>query len=194
MMEEIDELDLFKELSTMGAGHTAASLSTMISKRVDIRVPYVMITTIDKIPKNFLNPLEVVYGIRINVINDKKGVLFTIFSQPCAEVILNLIDPDRSEEYKNDILCETGNILAGGFLSALANFFHVKMNYMPPILGFDMLSSLLDGALMESSMINDSILLSINELLIEGESCPSRVIFIPYFDFIEELKNKIRNE
>ncbi|MGB9809685.1 MAG: chemotaxis protein CheC, partial [Caldanaerobacter sp.] len=72
-------LDVLKELGNIGAGNAITALSTMIGKKVDMKVPTIKILELIEVPDIFGSPDTVIVGIYFGLDGDVKGnILFAL--------------------------------------------------------------------------------------------------------------------
>ncbi|MFH1002436.1 MAG: chemotaxis protein CheC [bacterium] len=155
------QLDALKEISNIGIGHAATSLSQLLGKKISMSVPKIILTPITEVTNVIGGPEELVIGIYLKILGQAKGSILIIFPQDSASSLLNLLTgkglKDISELDLNaqSALKELGNILSSSYLTALSNL--LKMCLIPSIpgLAFDMMSAVVDFVLIELGEVGD---------------------------------------
>jgi chemotaxis protein CheC len=189
--------DILRELCSLGAGSAATNLSKILDKRVRITVPKVWI----KLPEDpYLLPgkgKEIVVAIDSHFGHERRGVIFYLLSRENAvrliEVFLNE-GTGEIGELEESALLEVCNILSGGIIGALAKFLGEKIMLDPPHLTLDYPLAIIDYALGEQTEVMSLILFTSVNILAEGEEISLVLLFFPFFDVVEEVWRKAKEE
>ncbi|WP_442600924.1 chemotaxis protein CheC [Paenibacillus sp. KN14-4R] len=166
-------IDVLKEIGNIGAGHAATALSMLLDKPVDMLVPEVRFLPFEEIASCVGGPEEIVLAIYLRVIGDAPGNLFFILNVNSAKSMLKDLagmettEDDSLSEMELSALNEIGNILAGSYLSSLADFTHLSMSPSVPALAIDMAGAILSYGLIQSGEMGDQALL-IDTKFLEG--------------------------
>jgi chemotaxis protein CheC len=188
------QLDVLREVGNIGAGHAATALSQLIQKNIDMRVPQVNIIPFDEIAEFVGGPEEVVVSVFLRVEGDCPGNMFFIIDLQSARnmlsELLGLEPKDEGEplsEIEVSALREIGNILAGSYLSSLADFTKLAMQPSVPALAIDMAGALLSHGLTQLGQVGDYAL-TIDTLFFEGsEAVQGHFSLIPDPGSFEKL-------
>jgi chemotaxis protein CheC len=169
------QMDVLKEVGNIGAGHAATALSTLLNKPIDMLVPKVLMLPFEEICESVGGAETVVLAIFLRVEGDAPGNMFFILNLESAKNMLrHLIGFDEKEEdqyteMELSALNEIGNILAGSYLSSLADFTHLHMSPTVPSLSIDMAGAILSYGLLQFGQMGDQALL-IDTKFLEGEN------------------------
>ncbi|CAN7469542.1 chemotaxis protein CheC [Paenibacillus sp. LjRoot153] len=169
------QLDVLKEVGNIGAGHAATALSTLLDKPIDMLVPKVRMLPFEEICESVGGAETVVLAIFLRVEGDAPGNMFFILDLDAAKNMLHdlvgLSIPDQEEysELELSALNEIGNILAGSYLSSLADFTNLNMQPTVPALAIDMAGAILSYGLLQFGQMGDQALL-IDTKFLEGEN------------------------
>ena len=169
------QLDLLKEVGNIGAGHAATALSMLIQKQVDMKVPNVKILPFSEIEEYIGGEEQVVVGIFLRIEGDIPGnMLFTLTIESALQLLKQLLnrdikDPFDLTEIDYSALNELGNILAGSYLSSLADFTKLNLTPSVPSIAVDMVEAILSFGLIQASQLSDFALV-IDTTFIEGNS------------------------
>lgn len=174
-MEELADfqMDVLKEIGNIGAGHAATALSLLLNKPVDMLVPKVSVLPFEEIASCVGGSEEIVLAIYLRVIGDAPGNLFFIISLESAKGMLQtLVGLESSDDFaftelELSAMNEIGNILAGSYLSSLADFTHLELAPTVPALAIDMAGAILSFGLIQSGQMGDQALL-IDTKFLEG--------------------------
>src|SRR5665647_1622918 len=157
-------MDVLKEVGNIGAGHAATALSRLLDKPVDMLVPTVRMVPFEEISNSVGGSEQVVIAIYLRVEGEAPGNIFFILSQESAKKMLrnlvgiNVENEDSYSEMEFSALNEIGNILAGSYLTSLADFTNLYMVPTVPSLAIDMAGAILSYGLMQYGEMGDHAL------------------------------------
>lgn len=169
------QLDVLKEVGNIGAGHAATALSTLLDKPIDMLVPKVRMLPFEEICESVGGAETVVLAIYLRVDGDAPGNMFFILDLDAAKnmlrdlIGLHIEDQEEYSELELSALNEIGNILAGSYLSSLADFTNLNMQPTVPALAIDMAGAILSYGLLQFGQMGDQALL-IDTKFMEGEN------------------------
>lgn len=167
------QMDVLKEVGNIGAGHAATALSKLLNRPVDMLVPKVRMVPFEEIAESVGGFEQVVVAIFLRVEGETPGNMFFILTQDSAKRLLSSlvgIEVERDDFYTEmelSALNEIGNILAGSYLSSLADFTHLYMSPTVPSLAIDMAGAILSFGLLQFGQMGDHALL-IDTAFLEG--------------------------
>ncbi|WP_375547006.1 chemotaxis protein CheC [Paenibacillus sp.] len=167
-------MDVLREVGNIGAGNAATALSRLLNKPVDMAVPKVRLLPFEEISEMLGGAEQVVITIFLRVEGDAPGNLFFILSPEAAKNLLKELvgilpqTEDFLNEMEQSALCEIGNILAGSYLSSLADFTRLVMSPTVPALAMDMAGAILSYGLLQFGQMGDDALL-IDTTFLEGD-------------------------
>lgn len=161
-----EEIDMLREAGNIASGNAMTSLSKLIDSTLDMNVVQVRIESIQELPEVLGGAEEVIAGMLINVFGDLNAMLLLAFETESAIGLVNRIlgrqlkEFDEFDEIAHSALCETGNILAGSYLSALNTLTGLKLNVSTPQIAIDMAGAILSYPAIEF-VCNDNKMLFI---------------------------------
>ncbi|NWL86411.1 CheY-P-specific phosphatase CheC [Paenibacillus sp. 79R4] len=168
------KMDVLKEVGNIGAGNAATALSRLLNKPIDMAVPKVQMLPFEAVSDRVGGAEQVVLAIFLRVEGDAPGNRFFILSPEAAKKLLHRLagfevgDGEDFSEMEWSALSEIGNILAGSYLSSLADFTRLQMTPTVPALALDMAGAILSYGLLQFGEMGDSALL-IDTTFIEGQ-------------------------
>ncbi|QHT60718.1 chemotaxis protein CheC [Paenibacillus lycopersici] len=170
---EAFKLDVLKEVGNIGAGNAATALSRLLDKPVDMRVPTVSLVPFERIADKVGGSEQVVIAVFLRVEGEAPGNMFFIIHEDSAKKLLRgLLALDVQDEGYSEMefsaLGEIGNILAGSYLSSLADFTHLYLSPTVPGIAVDMAGAILSYGLVQYGEMGDSALL-IDTAFLEGK-------------------------
>jgi chemotaxis protein CheC len=157
-----DHMDILKEIGNIGAGNAATALSRLLNKKIDMNVPDVRIVSFDEMMELVGGAEHVVASVFLRIEGDVSGNMFFMLSLEQAERFIQQMTGDKDFEFAEKMteiglsaLQELGNILAGSYLSALADLTKLKLYPSVPALSIDMIGAILGYGLLEISRVGD---------------------------------------
>ncbi|MBW4083267.1 chemotaxis protein CheC [Paenibacillus sp. S150] len=169
------KMDVLKEVGNIGAGNAATALSQLLNKPIDMAVPKVQLLSFEEITDKVGGAEELVYAVFLRVEGEAPGNLFFILTPEAAMNLLSrvagieLSGNDELGEMELSALSEIGNILAGSYLSSLADFTSLSMYPTVPALAMDMAGAILGYGLLQFGQMGDDALL-IDTTFLEGQN------------------------
>jgi chemotaxis protein CheC len=191
------QLDALKEISNIGAGNAATSLSQMVGRKIDMAVPQANIAPFNEITEIVGGAeLEVAGGyLRVNG-QMPMGILFLM---PNCQVLsfLNLLFGGLVEEclawneMQQSAYKEIVNILAGSYLNALGAFTNIKYEPSVPALAVDMAAAILGEVLQQIGEVSDYALVIENVFIEKEKQLKGHFFLLPEPQSLELLLSSL---
>ena len=135
-----DDLDAFRELGNIGAGHAGNALSQMLNKKVLLEIPPAKVLTIPELIQTFSTKKRKLVGYVGRTSGMFQGNIFLMMTTTAIENLLQLVmETNVKKDIKNEVdldeneksaVKEIHNILLGHYISAMSNF--LKVPIPPP--------------------------------------------------------------
>ncbi|MBR2564712.1 MAG: chemotaxis protein CheC [Paenibacillus sp.] len=168
------QMDVLKEVGNIGAGNAATALSQLLNRPIDMGVPTVQMLPFEEVAEKVGGDERIVVTVFLRVEGEAPGNLFFMMTPEAAKMLLNRLAGFELKEgltftdMENSALSEIGNILAGSYLSSLADFTKLSMYPTVPGLAIDMAGAILSYGLLQFGEMGDAALL-IDTSFFEGE-------------------------
>lgn len=187
------QLDALKEVSNIGAGNSATSLSMLLGCKIDMEVPHVNIIEFNE----FLNKKEEheVVAVLVRVLGDIPGNVLYIFEKDSALNIINKLtngSESKISEMGESVIAEIGNIISASFMNAIASFTKLEVAPSVPAVAYDLLSAILISTFVDIGQY-DEYILDI-ETLFNGEvgsNMGGHFYYVPAPGSLEEILKSI---
>jgi chemotaxis protein CheC len=192
-----DQLDVLREIGTVGSGSAATALSQLLGKRVSITVPQVSLFAQDKIsPSSFLmQPDEIGIVVDLKILGELRGGMLALYSQKSALQLIDILTKRQmgSTQLLNVLeasaLSESSHILAGAYLNAVGEMLelHQTILSIPQTIvdRMDRLNKLLLQRFVDEGA---NFLLPIeNKMVIENTEIDLFVIFLLEFESVTKM-------
>ena len=186
-------MDVLREVGNIGAGNAATALSRLLDKPVDMSVPTVSFVPFESIADRVGGSEEVVVAVFLRVDGDAPGNMFFLMSQMQARLLLSGFaglqsdDENGYSELELSALCEIGNILAGSYLSSLADLTGLYLSPSVPQIAVDMAGAILSYGLLQFGTMGDDALLIDTTFLKDEREAEGHFYFIPDPDSFARL-------
>ena len=107
-------LDVLKEIGNIGAAHAATSLSTLLNKKIDMKVPKVEMVSFDDMMDLAGGPESVVAGIYLRLAGDISGSMFFVLPVEQANRFIRKLIQDENFDFQTEGFSEIGAICYAG--------------------------------------------------------------------------------
>lgn len=181
---ESTQLDVLREVGNIGAGNAATALSQLMQTKIDMNVPMVKVLSFDRIEEYIGGGDKVVVTIFLRIEGDVPGNMFFMLDIASAKYLLRYLlgtteHADQFEEMEISALQEIGNILAGSYLSALADLTKLELVASVPAISIDMAMAILGYGLIELGREGDFALVIDTTLTNGDEKVEGHFFLIP---------------
>jgi chemotaxis protein CheC len=202
MLKNYDELspvaiDCLKEIGNIGSGSAASSLSEMLGKPVEMKVPDVSVLDYDQVIHQMGGPEKVITGILVQLFGDIKGMIMFLLEDSFAQVVLKtFLQTDNVtvmslDETQLSVIKEMGNIMAGAYLRALSTLTGLTIDMDVPSMTVDMLGAIMSVPIIEFSEVGDKVLFIDDGFVIDNVDIKSNIILIPEMESLDTLMKKL---
>ena len=158
--ENLNDLDIFLEIGSMGAGHATTTLSKVLDEPIKIQVPRVHMSPPHLVPRIYEKHDTIVAAIFMKLRGTADCDMMLIFeeeeSKKIAELMTDAVEDDEvTPEMAMSAIEEMGSIVLCSFLNAMADFTLTKLVSTPPQLIIDAFDAIIDGLLIEQALCSE---------------------------------------
>ncbi|MDG6223412.1 MAG: chemotaxis protein CheC [Candidatus Bathyarchaeota archaeon] len=154
--------DILLELGNIGSGNATTALADILNERIVVEVPRLHVSPPHLVPRLFGsrdNMMTVIYmQLRGEADCDILLVLEMEEAKRIAAMMAMTTPEELDEDTENSAVAELGNIMIGGFLSAIADFTGVEMVPRPPSLVRGPFECVLDSFLVKQALLTEAAL------------------------------------
>jgi len=187
--------DVLREVGNIGAGNALTSLSKMLERKVDMSVPVVSMVSFDEVSNFIGGPENIVAGILVNLSADVNGIMMFLTEQkycrPLVEELFGstglLAGSVGLDEVVLSALQEVGNILAGAYLTSLAELINKKILLSAPSICIDMAGAILSVPAIEFSKVADQVLFIESVFATDEMDVSGYFILVPDFESFKTI-------
>ena len=154
------DLEIFRELGNIGAGHAATSLSEIFQEQISIEVPKIHAVPHEDVPNVYNKTGVESTGIHMQLRGEADCDVLLIFENEEAKKIAALMTmmpvEELDQEMESSAIEELGNIVIGSFLAALSDFTSVNLVPHPPERTTDTFEGILEK-FTEKQLLNSDV-------------------------------------
>lgn len=191
------EIDILKEIGSIGGGNAATALSSMLNTKVNMEIPKVEILEFNEALDSVGDPEDLVAAILVEMSGEIEGIMLFISKKEFADEILhrmvNKKDADFLEldEIDSSVLTEIGNIVISSYVTALSSLTNVDVDLSVPQLGVNMLGGIMSMPIAMMGQHSDKIMMITGKFKIDGKALDSRMLLLPDVQSLNVLMKKL---
>lgn len=176
------QLDFIKELSNVGGGNAATSISQLIKKPVNMNVPIIDLIDYEELYETTMAEDTVVNAVIMKMFGDAEGTFLFVTSEGALNNLINMMMPEGvalTEELSQSGIKELVNILVTSFVNAISKLVNINIISSVPVLTMEMFGAILSSVYMESEQYDENIMIIKNEFLYNGDIIHGTLYFVP---------------
>ncbi len=191
------ELDIIKEIGSIGNGNAATALSSLLSAEVKMPLPKVEILEFNEALGHLGNPEDVVAAILVEMSGEIQGIMLFILSKEFSdEIIFRVtgqpeVDFLNMKEIETSVLTEIGNIMISSYINALSSLTNVNVTLSVPQMAVNMLGGILSLPMAMLGLNSDRIMMITGKFKIEGRELDSDMLLLPDVESLNVLMRKL---
>lgn len=189
--------DALLEIGSIGAGHAATALSELVDHKVMINVPTLEITEVHRVPELMGGPETLVAAVFIRVLGDVRGSMLFLVPRESALAMVDLLQGHDLgttkvvSETDEELLKQTGNILAMAYLNSLTRLTDLVFLPSPPAFAFDMAGAILDSMMAEAGMVAEYAIVVSAEFVHIAGRVNAMLFFLPKPDSLDVILSRL---
>lgn len=193
----LQELDVMKEIGSIGTGHAATALSKLLQREVRITIPQVQILDYNDAVRRIGKEDEIIGATLVQMSGDLDGLMLFLYNKRFARKILKKLleteykDFDTMDEMAFSALKEVGNIIICSYINAFSQLVHVDLNLSVPSSTVNMLGGILTVPMAEFGYESDKLMYSNADFLMDGKSLPSWLLMLPDIHSLNTILEKL---
>ena len=191
------ELDILKEIGSIGGGNAATALSSMLSAKVNMALPRVEILGFNEAIEKMGHPEDVVAAIFVEMSGEIHGIMLFIVPQEFSDDILfRMLGKTRAElleleEIDTSVLTEIGNIVISSYVTALSSLTNVEVELSVPQFTVNMLGGILSVPIAMMGQHSDRIMMVTGDFKIDGKALHSSMLLLTGVESLNILMKKL---
>jgi chemotaxis protein CheC len=189
----LNQMDVLKEIGTIGSATAATALADMVAAKVEISVPQVSLIPLENI-SNLLNGMErLFFVLDMEIKGDIAGRIFLLLSPEDARHLSGCLlnrpkeELDFTEDMFRSSLQEASNILCGSYISALADMTGMTILTSIPSMAMDMVGAILDFIFIQIAQSSEEALYIKTDLVVKGLSMEGLFLLFPTSESLRRI-------
>ena len=193
----LQELDVMREISSIGTSHAATALSTLLQKEVRISIPEVSILDYEDSVGRIGEMEELAAATLVKMEREVNGLMLFIFKLDLAEAVLEKLLGKRygsfeaMDEIAYSALEEVGNIIICSYINAFAKLVGLEIDLSVPGSTVNMLGGILSVPVAEYGYETDKLLYINPEFILEGKPLADGLFMMPDIPSLNHILEKL---
>lgn len=193
----LQELDVMKEIGSIGTSHAATALSKLLQKEVRITIPQIHILDYNQAVKRIGKEEEIVGATLVQMSGDLTGLMLFLYNVDYASSVLKSVLDAEYESFESmdemaySALAEVGNIIICSYINAFTELTHMDVSLSVPSSAVNMLGGILTVPMTELGNETDKLMSFDAEFLVEGKRLPSWLLMLPDMDSLNEIMERL---
>jgi chemotaxis protein CheC len=188
------QLDLLKEIGTIGAATAATALADMIAVKVEITVPEVSLVPLENISRLLDQPDRLFFVLDMEIRGDILGRIFLLFPPEDARYLAGTLlgkPPEQLLDVKDEMfqssLKEVTNILSSSYVTALSDMTRLNILTSVPSLAIDMVGAILDFIFIQIAQYTEEALFIKTTLKVKDSNLNGLFLFFPSTESLKKI-------
>ena len=193
----LQELDVMKEIGSIGTSHAATSLSKMLQKEIRISIPQVRVLGYDEAVDQIGDVESLASATLVKMTGDVDGLMLFLFNLRFANRILEKFmgktfdGLEEMDELGASALTEVGNIIICSYINAFSQLAGMDIQLSVPSFTINMLGGILTVPMTECGNDTDQLMYFDADFLIEGEKMNDWLLMLADIASLNRILNKL---
>ncbi len=186
-----------REITNIGMGNAATSMTNLLGKSVDISIPKVSAKSFSEAQYTLGEPEEEVIAVMARISNDIEGVILFIlkidFASDMTESMMGLKLSSYAEidEMSFSAIIECGNIVISSYLKALGEMTGFDIKLSVPDGTINMLGGVMNVPMVEVGYETDKLLMVTGEFIVGDTHHEGCLLMVPTVESLNKLLRKL---
>ena len=193
----LQELDVMKEISSIGTSHAATSLSKLAQQETRISMAAISVLGYDETVSRIGEIEELVAATLVRMSNEVNGLMLFIFKLDLANVVLEKLIGRRYDSFEQmdeldySALEEVGNIIICSYVNAFTQLVGVEIDLSVPSSTLNMLGGILTVPMAEYGYETDKLMYINAEFIMDGRKLSDGLLMLPDIDSLNSILEKL---
>ena len=193
----LQELDVMKEISSIGTSHAATALSKLLQREIRISIPEINILGYEETVDRLGYIEELVTATLVRMSNQINGLMLFVFKMDLANAVLgNLIGKEYEsfeelDELAYSALEEVGNIIICSYVNAFTQLVGVEIDLSVPSSTVNMLGGVLTVPMAEYGYVTDKLMYINAEFIVDGKKLSDGLLMLPDIESLNRILEKL---
>ena len=193
----LQELDVMKEIGSIGTSHAATSLSKMLQKEIRISIPQVSILGYDQAVDQIGDAESLASATLVKMSGDVDGLMLFLFNLDFANTILERVIGETYDGFEAmdqlaySALTEIGNIIICSYINAFSQLVNVDIDLSVPSATVNMLGAILTVPIAEYGYDTDKLMYCNADFVMEGKQLSAWLLMLPDIPSLNNILEKL---
>lgn len=193
----LQELDVMKEISSIGTSHAATALSKFLQKEIRITLPQISILGYEEAVNSIGDIEEIVAATLVTMTGDVKGLMLFLFNMDFANTVLekllgkNYTSFEQLDSLAYSALEEVGNIIICSYINAFSQLVNMDISLSVPSSTVNMLGGILTVPITEYGYETDKLMYFNADFVMEGKRLSDWLLMLPDIASLNHILGKL---
>ncbi len=191
------EMDVIKEIGSIGTGNAATALSQVLKKRTKMSLPDVYILGYNEAIEMVGTPEEIVAAVLVKMSGEINGIMLFVLKMDFINAVLSSVLSKKIEDYmdltelEKSALEEIGNIIISSYVNAMSGLTGVRINLSIPSIAINMLGGILSVPMVEFGYVTDKLMMINGKFIVDDKVLNSNLLMMPDIESLNYLMHKL---
>ena len=193
----LQELDVMREIGSIGTSHAATSLSKMLQKEIRITIPQVNILGYEEAVDRIGDMEQIVAATLVKMSGDVDGLMLFLFNLDFANTVLEKMIGEsykgfeEMDELARSALTEIGNIIICSYINAFSQLVNVDIELSVPSATMNMLGAILTAPIAEYGYETDKLMYCNADFVMDGKQLSDWLLMLPDIRSLNDILDKL---
>ena len=189
----LQELDVMREIGSIGTSHAATSLSKMLQKEIRITIPQVNILGYEEAVDRIGDMEQIVAATLVKMSGDVDGLMLFLFNLDFANTVLEKMMGEsykgfeEMDELARSALTEIGNIIICSYINAFSQLVNVDIELSVPSATMNMLTV----PIAEYGYETDKLMYCNADFVMDGKQLSDWLLMLPDIRSLNDILDKL---
>ncbi len=191
------ELDVIKEIGSIGTGNAATALSQVLKKTTKMSLPAVYVLGYNEAIEMVGTPEEIVAAVLVKMSGEINGIMLFILKIDFINAVLDSVLSKDIDNYmdltelEKSALEEIGNIIISSYVNAMSGLTGVSIKLSIPSIAINMLGGILSVPMVEFGYETDKLMMINGKFIVDDKVLDSNLLMMPDIQSLNYLMQKL---
>ncbi|MCI8730131.1 MAG: chemotaxis protein CheC [Lachnospiraceae bacterium] len=191
------ELDVIKEIGSIGTGNAATALSQVLKKTTKMSLPAVYVLGYNEAIEMVGSPEEIVAAVLVKMSGEINGIMLFILKIDFINAVLDSVLSKDIDDYmdltelEKSALEEIGNIIISSYVNAMSGLTGVSIKLSIPSIAINMLGGILSVPMVEFGYETDKLMMINGKFIVDDKVLDSNLLMMPDIQSLNYLMQKL---
>lgn len=194
---KLQELDVMREISSIGSSHAATALSKLLQKEIRITLPQVHVLGYEDAVSRIGNIEEIVAATLVKMSGDVEGLMLFLFNMEFANTVLEKLlgrsfsSFEELDDLAYSALEEAGNIMICSYINAFAQLVNINIQLSVPSSTVNMLGGILTVPMAEYGYETDKLMYFNADFIMDDKWLSDWLLMLPDIKSLNDILEKL---